>query len=144
MVARLLGVERFGVLHLVMSTVGLITALLTVRVWETIIRFLTEFEAQDEAERALAIVKLAYGLDIVLGVLVFAFVAVIAPLLGALVVQTSDATDLIRLEGLRHLLLVTSGASTLSCASSTASAGYLHSTPSRQLESLPLLLLPYF
>ena len=112
LVARLLGVERFGVLHLVMSTVGLITALLTVRVWETIIRFLTEFEAQDEAERALAIVKLAYGLDIVLGVLVFAFVAVIAPLLGALVVQTSDATDLIRLEGLRHLLLVTSGAST--------------------------------
>ncbi len=112
LVARLLGVERFGVLHLVMSSVGLITALLTVRVWETIIRFLTEFEAQDEAERALAIVKLAYGLDIVLGVLVFAFVAVIAPFLGTLVVQTSDATDLIRLEGLRHLLLATSGAST--------------------------------
>ena len=79
-VARALGVSHYGVLALVTTYVATIRQLVDFRVWETVIKYVSEFWVQGDTARAMATVKLAYWIDFLTGVLAFGIAVLGAPL----------------------------------------------------------------
>jgi O-antigen/teichoic acid export membrane protein len=76
LVARWLGPELYGVAALVMSFPSLVYTFFDARSAEASVKYLSEFHARGERDRALAMCKVGYVAD--LGVAVLAFVGVLA------------------------------------------------------------------
>lgn len=95
--ARILGVTEFGRLALVIAFVTLLTQLLDFRTWETLIRYVIRFVDAGERDKARAIVKLCYSLDLVAAALACTVLAVIAPLGARVFLRDEASAPLIRL-----------------------------------------------
>jgi O-antigen/teichoic acid export membrane protein len=78
LVARWLGPELYGVAALVMSYPGVVLTLLDARSWEASVKYLSEFHAKGDRDRVLAMCRLGYMIDLVIGVSAFFIVAVTA------------------------------------------------------------------
>jgi len=78
-VARSLGVSNYGLLALVTAYVATIKQLVDFRVWETVIKYLSEFWVNGDKARAMATVKLAYWIDSLTGILAFGIIVLGAP-----------------------------------------------------------------
>ncbi|MEK9164704.1 MAG: oligosaccharide flippase family protein, partial [Chloroflexota bacterium] len=107
LVTRLLGVESYGAWGIVISWVGLIGQILAFRLWETVIKYFSEFTAADDEARALAIIKLCLGIDFCVGLVTFLLISLSAGWAATLVVKRPDGADLLRLEAFHLLLTMT-------------------------------------
>ncbi len=112
LVARLLGVKGYGMAVLVVGWVGLVTALFGVQTRETIVKYLSLFLSEDSEPKALAIVKLALGLNLLLSTIIFVLLFIAAPRLSIWLLDNPDGVLLLRLVIVRDLLAATGGTTT--------------------------------
>lgn len=105
LVTRLLGPENYGAWGIAVSWVGVVGQIFSFRLWETVIRFLSQFMADSDESRALAVLKLCLLIDVVVGAVTFVVVALSADLAAAYWLRSRpDGADLIRLEALNMLM----------------------------------------
>ncbi len=71
LLARALGVEQYGTLGIITSFTAVMGQAFDSRSWETSIKFITQFWAQGDERRALAVIKLCYLVDIVTALVAF-------------------------------------------------------------------------
>lgn len=109
---RLLGLDGYGQLGLVVSWVAVISQFVSIRLRETIVNYLTKYEASNDTDGALAIVRLSYLIDTAITIAFAVLVFTTAPVAATYVLRLPDAAPLIGLEGLHLLLTFTAGAST--------------------------------
>ena len=110
LLARFLGVEQYGVLVLTMTYVMAVNQLLDFRVWETVIKYVSEFWVKGDKARAWATVKLAYWIDFLTGVSAFS-VAVLAAPLAASLLHRSEIASLAGIFALKLLFSTINGTS---------------------------------
>lgn len=105
LVTRLLGAENYGAWGIAISWVGLVSQILSFRLWETVIKYLSQFVAADDEPRALAILKLCLAIDFVVATASFLVIALSANVAAAFVLHSRpDGADLIRLEAFNMLM----------------------------------------
>lgn len=111
LIARTLGAGQFGVLTLVLAAVRMANQFVDFRVWETTIKYLSEFLAKDDRARALAIVKGSYVLDFLTGVLAFGIAYLLAPVAARYIIKEPTSDGLVRLYAFVLLIATTEGTS---------------------------------
>lgn len=94
--AHFLGVRAFGQLSLVIAFVTLMMQVIEFRAWETAVRFVIRFVEAREHDKARAIVKLCYTLDLGSAAISLGVVMLVAPLGARLFIDDPNATSLIR------------------------------------------------
>jgi O-antigen/teichoic acid export membrane protein len=111
-VARSLGPERYGLAALIIAYPSLWSGLLDAKAKQAAVKYLGEFHAKGAREHALAVCKLSYATDGVLGLLACGIVLATLPVAAALAPNT-DVTWLVALYSigmLPHALTGTSRA----------------------------------
>lgn len=93
--ARVLGVELFGLLALVIAYVRIVSALVDFRVWESVVKYVGEFLEKKESERALSMIKFSYTVDAVAGLLAFGVCLLLAGLANDIFIKSQDGFDLV-------------------------------------------------
>jgi O-antigen/teichoic acid export membrane protein len=91
----------YGVWMLVSSAVAVISQIIAVRLWETVIKYVSEFMVAGDEARLLALIKLCLLIDLVVAVLVFAAVAVSANWLSLVFLKRPDLGALFLAEAAR-------------------------------------------
>ena len=105
LVTRLLGVESYGTWGIVAGWVGLIGQIIAFRLWETVIKYFSQFMTGEDEPRALALLKLCLLIDFIVGVVTFLVVAASAGVAASFVLKARpDGADLIRLEAFNMLM----------------------------------------
>ena len=94
-VARLLGPKSYGVAALIMSYPNFLFGLLNPRSGDASVKYLGEFDAKGEKERALAMCKLGYTVDLGIAILVFIGVTTTAWWAETSIVHQTGVTSLI-------------------------------------------------
>ena len=112
LVARLLGVEGYGTAVLIMGWVGLVTALLGVQTRKTMVKYFSLFLADKSEPKALAVVKLGIGLNLLLSTLTCALLFIAAPQLSIWLLDNPNGTLFLRMVVLRDFFASTSGTTT--------------------------------
>lgn len=112
-VARVLGPRQFGTAVLIIGFTTLVFTFLDPRSEEAVVKYLSQFRATGRTEGALAVPKVAYATDAVLGLAGFSLV-----LFGA------DAVEdhLFKTSGTAHLLVLFAAASSFSGTTATSRA----------------------
>lgn len=101
LVTRLLGPADYGTWGIAVSWVALIGQFLSFRLWETIIKYLSQFMAADDEPRALALIKLCLWIEVSVAVITLVVVTTTAGLAAGFILRSRpDGADLIRLESL--------------------------------------------
>lgn len=93
--ARVLGVELFGLLTLVIAYVRIVSSLVDFRVWESVVKYVGEFLEKKESERALSMIKFSYMVDAVAGLLAFGVCLLLAGLANDIFIKSQDGFDLV-------------------------------------------------
>ncbi len=108
-ISRWLGPENYGLWGLAQSWVGLVGQLFGFRLWETVIKFLSQFMAAKDETRALAVLKLCFFLEALVAAFIFLVLVLSADFAGSFVFRSfPGGADLIRLETLHILMLFSS------------------------------------
>jgi len=103
-VARWLGPELYGIATLVMSIPSLLHTFFDARSVEVSVKYLSEFDTKGERERALAICKLGYTVDLAIAFLTFFVVLVTAGWAASRIVRRSEMAILIIIYAAAFLL----------------------------------------
>jgi O-antigen/teichoic acid export membrane protein len=125
LVARWLGPELYGVAALVMSIPSLVYTFFDARSAEASVKFLSEFDARGERERALAMCKVGYTVDFTIAVVAFLVILLLSPWAAKSIVKRPEMGWLIILYGSAFLPRALTGTSyavlaTLGCFPSIA------------------------
>ncbi len=112
-VARILGPRDFGTAALILGSTTLVFGLLDPKAREAVVRYLGAHHATGRIEQALAVPKVAYGADLLLGVAGFAIIAGGASWIEDHVIHSRGAT---------HLLVVFAATSMFTAPSATSRA----------------------
>ncbi|GAB4274507.1 MAG: oligosaccharide flippase family protein [Candidatus Promineifilaceae bacterium] len=112
LIARFLGADAYGILGLVITYTLFVNQLVDSRVWETVIKFVTQFREQGESAKATAVIKLSYLIDLSTGTVAFALVLLTAPLAASLFIKSGGSTPVIRLFALSVLVAIPRDTST--------------------------------
>jgi O-antigen/teichoic acid export membrane protein len=99
LVARWLGPELYGVAALVMSVPSLVYTFFDARSAEASVKFLSEFDARGERERALAMCKVGYTVDFTIAGVAFLVILLLAPWAAKGIVKRPEMGWLIILYG---------------------------------------------
>ncbi len=111
LVARWLGVEQFGVFATITAFTAAVNQLVDSRVWETAIKFVTQFRTENRPDKATAIVKLCYVIDLASAIAGVALIWLLASWAAALFVQDASKAGLIRVYALSILFAAPAGTS---------------------------------
>jgi len=109
--ARLLGVATFGLLGMVMSFATSINRLLSFRIGELVVKYGGEYLAQDEKERAAAILKAAALTEIGTSLTAYLLLYLFAPLAAQYIIKDPAAIIFIRFYALGLLSNFVTGTS---------------------------------
>ncbi len=101
--ANLLGVERFGALGIIIALVSNVNRLFSFRMGDVIVRYVGEYIARDEKQKAAAIVKAAALAETATSLFAFIVLVVLAPLGARWIVKDISTTPLIILYGISIL-----------------------------------------
>ena len=93
--ARVFGVELFGLLTLVIAYVKIVSSLVDFRVWESVVKYVGEFLEKNESERALSMIKFSYVVDVVTGLLAFGVCLLLAVVANDILIKSQDGFDLV-------------------------------------------------
>jgi len=110
--ARVLGVEQFGVFALIQTYSTTVNQFVDSRVWEAVVKFVTKFLEAQQATRATAFVKLSYLIDAITGALAYFIALGTAEIAARYIVKQPQAAGLIRLYALTILVATPLGTST--------------------------------
>jgi O-antigen/teichoic acid export membrane protein len=99
LVARWLGPKNFGVAALVLGVPALIFTFFDPQTREAVVKYLGEFTTTGEPQKALAVPKLAYVIDGLLGVVGVAVVALLAPWAATYILHDSALIPLLIVAG---------------------------------------------
>lgn len=102
--ARALGPEGYGVVGLVITVTATVTVFLDVRIGEAVIKYTTEYQVKGDSPQALAVIRLGYLVDLLLGLGAFVIVFAIAPLAAEATMHRPDGVELLRLYALVPLV----------------------------------------
>jgi len=111
LVTRWLGPELYGVAALVMSVPSIVYTFFDARSAEASVKFLSEFDAKGERERALAMCKAGYAVDFVIAGMALLVVLLLAPWAAKSVVKRPETGWLIILYGSAFLPRALTGTS---------------------------------
>jgi O-antigen/teichoic acid export membrane protein len=111
LVARWLGPELYGVAALVMSIPSLVYTFFDARSAEASVKFLNEFDARGERERALAMCKVGYMVDFTIAVVAFLVILLLSPWAAKGIVKRPEMGWLIILYGSAFLPRALTGTS---------------------------------
>jgi O-antigen/teichoic acid export membrane protein len=100
LVANMLGPLWFGVLGAIVKFTSVINKLLSFRMNELVVKYIGEFEAQDDHPRAAALFKVATGVELVSSVLSFGAILWLAPLAAQFLAKDIATTEWFALYGL--------------------------------------------
>lgn len=93
--ARVLGLELFGLLTLIIAYVKVVSSLVDFRVWESVVRYVGEFLEKKESERALSMIKFSYMVDAAAGLLAFGVCLLLAGVANDIFIKSQDGFDLV-------------------------------------------------
>ena len=88
--ARVLGLEVFGLLALVTAYVRIFNSLLDVRVWESTVKYVGEFLEKKQPDHVLAMIKFSYIIDILTGLLAFFVSVALAGVANEIFIKSPD------------------------------------------------------
>ncbi len=107
-VSRWLGPENYGLWGLASSWVGLIGQIFGIRLWETVVKYLSQFIADNDEARALAVIKLCFLIDVTASSLIFLLIVGSADLAAPFVYKSyPNGVNLIRLETISGMMTLT-------------------------------------
>lgn len=110
--ANLLGVERFGALGIVIAFVSNVNRLLSFRMGDVIVRYVGEYLAVGEKEKAAAVVKAAGLLEAVTSILAFGIMVLLAPFGAKYILHDPSTSPLIMIYGISILGMLTTETAT--------------------------------
>lgn len=90
--ARILGVEKLGLLSLIVAYVKILNQFLDFKVWEVAVKYVGDFWESGRKEHARSIIKLSYLVDISSGVFAFVVSIVLAELLNTYFIKSENGT----------------------------------------------------
>ena len=93
--ARVLGVELFGLLTLIIAYVRIVSSLVDFRVWESVVKYVGEFLEKKESERALSMIKFSYIVDAAAGLLAFGVCLLLAGVANDIFIKSQYGFDLV-------------------------------------------------
>lgn len=93
--ARVLGLELFGILTLVVAYVKIINSLLDFRVWESVMKYVGEFIEKNESEHALSMIKFSYIVDALTGIIAFLVSILLANVANDMFIKSPDGFELV-------------------------------------------------
>ena len=93
--ARVLGIEVFGLLTLVVAYVKIVSSLLDFRVWESVVKYVGQFLERNESSQALSMIKFSYMVDATTGLLAFAVCILLADFANDMFIKSPDAFELV-------------------------------------------------
>ncbi len=93
--ARVLGLEGFGLLTLVVAYVRIINSLLDFRVWESVVRYVGEFVERNESNHVLSMIKFSYIVDVLTGLIAFLVSISLANMANDMFIKSPDGFELI-------------------------------------------------
>ena len=93
--ARVLGLELFGLLTLVIAYVKIVNLLLDFRVWESVVKYVGEFMEKDESDHALSMIKFSYMIDVAMGLVAFLVCVSLAGLANDIFIKSPDGFELV-------------------------------------------------
>ena len=108
-VARLLGVEKYGLLALITVYVTVVNQLFDCRISETVVKYVSEFLADEDRPRIWATIKFCYLVDLSTGILAFALITLTAHLAAAYIIHKPEVGGLITLYALTLLFSTVNG-----------------------------------
>ncbi|MCM8770480.1 MAG: oligosaccharide flippase family protein [Candidatus Omnitrophica bacterium] len=109
LVARFLGVEKYGLLALITAYVTLVNQVVDFRVKETVVKYTSEFMVKKDKERILATIKLCYLIDLSTGILAFLIVVFTAKFVSIRIMHHSAISNLIILYSIILLVQTVDG-----------------------------------
>ena len=104
--ARVLGIELFGLLTLIIAYVKVVSSLVDFRVWESVVKYVGEFLERNESERVLSMIKFSYIVDAAAGLLAFGICLLLAGVANDIFIKSPNGFDLVLVFSLT--LIVTS------------------------------------
>ena len=93
--ARVLGLELFGLLTLVVAYVRIVNSLLDFRVWESVVKYVGEFIEKNESDHALSMIKFSYIVDFLTGLIAFLVSISLASMANDILIKSPDGFELI-------------------------------------------------
>jgi O-antigen/teichoic acid export membrane protein len=99
LVARLLGVENYGILGIITMFTSVINKLASFRMGEVVIKYVAQFSEAGDTRRAQAVFKAAALVEIVASVVAFGLICALAPLAANFLAKDPDTTSLFILYG---------------------------------------------
>ena len=91
LVARMLGVERYGLLTLLVAYVDLVNNLIDLRVWETATKYIGSYWARNEKEKTRSMVKVSYFIDISTGFIAFVITMLTSKIASNYLIHSQEA-----------------------------------------------------
>lgn len=110
-VARMLGVELFGTLALITTITTTVNQFVDSRVWETIVKYVGKFIAEEEHDRAAAVVKLGYLIDFTTASTAFLIVQIVARWAASTFLKDPNLAPFVRFYAVTILFSVPVGTS---------------------------------
>ena len=93
--ARVLGLEVFGLFTLVAAYVGTVNRLLDFQVWESAVKYVGEFLEKKETDRVLSMIKFSYAVDLSTGILAFFVSVALAGFANEIFVKSPDTFEMV-------------------------------------------------
>lgn len=112
LLARILGVKKFGVLVLITTYVTIINKIIDFRVWESVVKFVSEYKEKNDKSRALAVIKISYIIDLITGIIAFFVVYFTAGIISEYLLKQPGLENPIIIFSLNLLITTVRGTST--------------------------------
>jgi len=103
-IARIMGVDNYGLLALIIAYVEIINNLFDFKVWETATKYIGTFWTNGEKGKTLSMIKFSYIVDISSGILAFIVAILTAKIASSYVIHSPHAYTLIWIYSLSLLI----------------------------------------
>ena len=103
-IARILGVNDYGLLVLIIAYVGILFVILDFQFWETATKYIGGFWSDGDRPRTASMIKLSYLVDISSGIIAFAIAIITAQIVNKYFINSPEAELLIRLYAISLLI----------------------------------------
>ncbi len=95
LLARILGLEKFGLFSVVVAYVNILNKFFDFRVWEAAIRYIGEFLEKKENDKVLSMIKFSFFVDIFTGVIAFVISIILAKLGNEFFIKSGSGVEFI-------------------------------------------------
>ena len=110
--ANLLGVENFGVLGIIITFVSSVNRLFSFRMGDVVVRYFGEYIANNDFEKAGAVIKAAGLMEAVTSMTAYLILAITAPIAANFIAHDPSATPLFFIYGISILGMMTTETAT--------------------------------